>query len=86
MGPDRNRADDLVDIQMDSSKVKYPFKFVELGQGRVDLPAVFKSLDEIKYRGWAVVELDHVTSKSRTAKESAMISKNYLDQKIAVRV
>jgi inosose dehydratase len=54
---------DLVDIQMDSSKVKYPFKFVELGQGRVDLPAVFKSLDEIKYHGWAIVELDHVTSK-----------------------
>ena len=72
---------DVIDIPM-ADNVKYPFKFVELGRGRVDLPSVFAALDEIKYRGWAVVELDRVPDKSRTPKESAAISKKYLEEKI----
>jgi inosose dehydratase len=43
-------------------------------------------LEKVKFRGWAVVELDRVPDKSRTAKESALISKEYLQQKIGVRV
>ncbi len=77
---------DVVDIPLGSEHSKYPFKFVELGRGRVDLPAVFAALDAIKYKGWAVVELDRVTEKSRTPKESAMISKQYLEDKMGVRV
>jgi inosose dehydratase len=67
---------DVVDSPMGSEKgAKYPFKWVELGRGRVDLPAVFAALDKVKFRGWAVVELD----KSATPKESAIISRKYLD-------
>jgi inosose dehydratase len=73
---------DVVDVPMDSPKVKYPFKFVELGHGRVDLPAVFDALNKTKYRGWAVVELDRVPDNSKTPKECAAISKTYLEQKI----
>ena len=35
---------DVVDIPADTPKAKYPFKFVELGRGRVDFPAAFAAL------------------------------------------
>ncbi|QNI35805.1 sugar phosphate isomerase/epimerase family protein [Edaphobacter albus] len=77
---------DVHDIPADTPKAKYPFEFVELGRGRVDLPAVFAALDQVAFSGWAVVELDRVPDKSRTPKESATISKDYLKQKIGVKV
>lgn len=54
------------------------YLFVELGQGRVDFPAVFKALDEINFSGYAVVELDGVPDKAKTPKECGGISKAYL--------
>jgi inosose dehydratase len=77
---------DVRDIPADTRKAKYPFEFVELGRGRVDLPAVFAALDKVNFHGWAVVELDRVPDQSRTPKESAMISKTYLERKIGVTV
>ena len=70
----------------ETEKAKRPFRFVELGQGRVDLPAVFAALQKVNFRGWAVVELDVVPDKSRTPKESGAISKKYLEEKIKVTV
>src|SRR5271163_1943138 len=75
---------DVRDIPADTPKARYPFEFVELGRGRVDFPAVFAALEKHKFRGWAVVELDRVPNPSGTPKESAAISKNYLEQKIGV--
>ena len=77
---------DVRDIAADTPKAKYPFEFVELGRGRVDLPSVFAAMEKVKFRGWAVVELDRVPDKSRTPKESAIISKDYLQQKIGFTV
>jgi inosose dehydratase len=77
---------DIHDIPADTPKARYPFEFVELGRGRVDLPAVFAALDKVKFHGWAIVELDRVPDQSRTPKESAIISKTYLEQKIGVTV
>lgn len=54
------------------------YRFVELGRGKVDVKGVFAALRDIKFRGWAVVELDAVPDKARTPKESAAINKNYL--------
>lgn len=54
------------------------YRFVELGQGRVNLPGVFDALRDIGFDGWAVVELDGVTAPDRSAAESAAISKRYL--------
>jgi inosose dehydratase len=68
---------DLVD-QTGDPKAKYPFQFVELGRGRVDLPAVFAALERSRFQGWAVIELDRVPDKTRTPKQSAAISKAYL--------
>jgi inosose dehydratase len=73
---------DVVEIPRDTPGARYPFKFVELGRGKVDLPAVFAALDKVKFRGWAVVELDRVPEASRTPKQSAMISRKYLEEKI----
>ena len=75
---------DVRDIPADTPKARYPFEFVELGRGRVDFPSVFAAVEKVKFRGWAIVELDRVPDKSRTPKESALISKTYLEQKIGV--
>ena len=50
------------------------------------MPAVFGALKEIKFRGWAVVELDGVPDKTRTPKESAIISKKYIEDKLGMKV
>ena len=50
--------------------------FVELGEGCVDLPAIFAILREAGFDGWAIAETD-VTQKP-TALESVTISRAYL--------
>lgn len=65
---------------------KRNYRFVELGRGRVDLPAVFETLHKVNFRGWAIVELDAVPEKDRTPKECAEISKKYLEEKLKVTV
>ena len=56
------------------------YRFVELGRGKVDIKSVFNALSEVKFRGWAIVELDAVPDKARTPKESAIIAKTYLEK------
>jgi inosose dehydratase len=62
------------------------YEFVELGKGSVDLPGVFAALRDVKFHGWAIVELDSVPDNTRTPKESAAISKRYLQDVIGARV
>jgi inosose dehydratase len=62
------------------------YRFVELGKGNVDLPAVFEALRDINYAGWAIVELDAVPDKARTPLESAQISKSYLQDKLKMPI
>jgi inosose dehydratase len=57
-----------------------PYTFVELGQGQVDLPGVFKALQQIKFKGWGIVELDSVPDKSKTPRQCAEITKAYLKE------
>jgi inosose dehydratase len=70
----------------DAGQPPKAYRFVELGRGRVDLPAIFAALKEVRFRGWAIVELDSVPDKSRTPKESAMISKKYLEEKLGMKI
>lgn len=77
---------DVVDAPASGGGARYPFKFVELGKGMVNFPAVFAALNKIRFDGWAVVELDHVTSPTTSAKESAEISRQYLEKTIGVKV
>jgi len=69
---------DVETIPKEESSRGRDFRFVELGRGRVDVPAAFKALEEVGFRGWAVIELDEVPDRSRSPKDSALISKNYL--------
>ena len=59
--------------------------FFELGsKGGVDFPALKAYLDEIAWQGWWTVELD--SSPYRPPKESAIISRRYLEQKLHIPV
>ncbi len=54
------------------------YRFVELGTGEVDVAGVLDALRTLNFGGWAIVELDDVTSPGRSAKQSAELSKAYL--------
>ena len=62
------------------------YQWVELGRGRVDLPDVVAALEKYKFRGWAVVELDRVPDKTGTPKESAILNKKYVEEKLGLTV
>jgi inosose dehydratase len=70
----------------DGADAKQPYRFVELGRGSVNLPAVIDALRKINFRGWGIVELDAVPDKSRTPKESAIINKQYVEEKLGLKV
>jgi inosose dehydratase len=70
----------------ESAGAKQSYRFVELGRGLVNLPAVLEALRKINFRGWGIVELDGETDQSRTAKESAIINKKYVEEKLGLKV
>ncbi len=55
------------------------YKFVELGQGKVNLQEVFKNLDKINFSGWAVVELDGVPSPDKTPLQCGTTSRDFIE-------
>jgi inosose dehydratase len=55
------------------------YRFVELGRGKVNIKGVFDALDKIRFKGWAVIELDRVPDDTRTPKESAVICRKYVE-------
>ncbi len=57
--------------------------FFELGKGGVDFPGILDHLQSIGWRGWFTVELDRTGT---TAKESARISKKYLEEVLKLKV
>jgi inosose dehydratase len=63
------------------------YEFVELGQGTVDLPAVVSALRAIHFHNWAIVEFDREPKGSaRTPKESAELSKSYIEHTLGLQV
>jgi inosose dehydratase len=63
------------------------YEFVELGQGTVDLPAVVSALRAIHFHNWAIVEFDREPHGStRTPKESAELSKTYIERTLGLQV
>jgi inosose dehydratase len=63
-----------------------PYKWVELGHGKVDVRAVIAALKEIGFTGWAVVELDAVPDQTRTPKDCAVINKKYIEETLGLKV
>jgi len=76
----RNRlhALHLKDVRPQDNGDPKAYVFVELGQGKVDLPGVFKALDDIGFKGWGIVELDAVPEQDKSPRQCAEISKAYL--------
>ena len=70
----------------DAADAKRSYRFVELGRGQVDLPGIFKALHQVGFRGWAIVELDSVPDKAGTPKDSAILSKRYLQEKLGYAI
>jgi inosose dehydratase len=71
----------LKDVKNAATKSGY--EFAELGQGRIDFPAVFAALHDVHFRGWGVVELDGERAGSTlTPKESAEMSLRYMREKL----
>ncbi len=67
-------------------EVQRAYTFVELGEGQVDIAGVLGALKRVKFRGWAVVELDSVPEKERTPKQSAEMCKHYLEDKLGLKI
>ena len=67
-------------------KGKAPYEIVlrTLGEGGVDFPALKAHLDTIGWQGWLTVELD--SSPFRPPKESARISKEYIEKTLRLRL
>jgi inosose dehydratase len=64
-----------------SKDAKDGYEFVELGQGRVDFKALLAALNDVRFRGWGIVELDgEHPGATRTPEESARMSKQYLEK------
>lgn len=74
----RIKALHLKDVRPQPEKGPAAYTFVELGQGEVGLPDVFKALAEIKFKGWGIVELDAVPDKSKTPLQCGQTSRAYL--------
>ncbi|MFN3324037.1 MAG: sugar phosphate isomerase/epimerase family protein [Bryobacteraceae bacterium] len=58
--------------------------FFPLGKGGVDFPAIKAHLDKINWRGWLTVEFD--SSPFRPPKESARMSREYIEKTLKVKV
>jgi inosose dehydratase len=74
----------LKDVRSNTGDAK-AYTFVELGQGNVNLPGFFNALDDIKFKGWGIVELDAVPDKNKTPVQCANITKTYL-QSLKIKV
>ncbi|MHB1179012.1 MAG: sugar phosphate isomerase/epimerase family protein [Daejeonella sp.] len=75
----------LKDVRPKGGSDPKAYTFVELGQGKVDLPGVFKALEDINFKGWGIVELDSVPEKEKSPRQCAEITMAYL-KKAAIKI
>lgn len=59
---------------------KNGYKFVELGEGRVNVKEVFNALEKVKFNGWAIVELDGVPDPEKSPLLCAQINKKFITE------
>ncbi len=70
---------------MDGSRQRPKYDFVELGQGKVNIPGVLQIMKDFRYKGWIIIELDRALA-GRTPKESALISKRFVEERLKLKV
>ncbi len=68
-----------------SGKTQRPkYDFVELGQGKVNIPGVLQIMKDYRWTGWIVIELDSPRT-GHTPRESAAISKKFVEEKLKLK-
>lgn len=65
---------------------KRPYKFVELGQGKVNITGVADALKSVGFKGWGIVELDGVPDPAKTPSQCLQISKTYIENTLKLKV
>lgn len=61
------------------------YQFVELGRGRVDVTGCIAALKEVRFEGWAIVELDRVVDADGSPKASAVANRAFALRALARR-
>jgi len=75
---------DVADLEKDG---KPSYQFVELGQGKMNLPELFSALEEIKFEGWVIDELDSIPhGVTRTALECHQSNKKYIAEVLKYKI
>lgn len=54
--------------------------YAPIGEGVIDMPAIFRILDDVDFDGWVTVELDGTPDAPYTPVEAARKSRDYLTQ------
>jgi inosose dehydratase len=70
---------------IDGRALRPKYDIVELGQGVVNIPSVLQIMKDFRYQGWIIVELDRAPG-GRTPKESAVISKKFIEERLKLKV
>jgi inosose dehydratase len=76
---------DKADAPPKDGKPANKYQFVELGQGKVDFPAIFAALKSVGFKGWTVVELDSVPA-GRAPKDAAAANKAFLEKTLSLKI
>jgi len=75
---------DVADLVGDEKRT---YQFVELGQGKLNLPDIFNALEEIQFEGWCIDELDGIPKGSnRSALECHQITKKYIEETLGYKL
>ena len=75
---------DVGDLEKDG---KPSYQFVELGQGKMNLPELFTALEEIKFEGWIIDELDSIPKDStKNALECHEFNKKYIEEVLKYKI
>jgi inosose dehydratase len=69
-----------------TSTDKRPYKFVELGQGKVNVTGVVDALKSVGFRGWGIIELDAVPDPAKTPAQCLQINKTYIENTLKLKV
>jgi inosose dehydratase len=70
---------------LDGRPLRPKYDFVELGQGVVNIPGALQIMKDFRYQGWIIIELDSAPG-GRTPKDSALISKRYVEEKLRLKI
>ncbi|MGH9767270.1 MAG: sugar phosphate isomerase/epimerase family protein [Blastocatellia bacterium] len=70
---------------LDGRPLRPKYDFVEPGQGVVNIPGALQIMKDFRYKGWIVIGLDRPPA-GRTPKESAIISKKFVEERLKLKV